>query len=136
MLPGGAGARTIDQSICLRPETGMRRRGNVRNFRWTCSLCQMRWERRPVSTYVRTGELIGDERVTFGMCAGYAFKEAVEKDFQRCEWAMGTCESGEPMTQQGLVRLAMYTATRERREAMMDGEFQTVGEGEDDDLYS
>ena len=96
----------------------------------------MRWERRPVTTYVRTGELTGDERVTFGMRAGYAFKETYEKDFLHCEWAMRTCESGEPMNQQGLARLAMYTAARERREAMVDGEFQTVWEEDDGYHYS
>ena len=95
----------------------------------------MRRERRPVSTHVRTGEITGDERVTFGACAGYAFKETYETDFQFCEWAMGARESGEPMTQQGLVRLAMYSATHERREAAMDGEFHAVGEEDEDDLY-
>ena len=49
---------------------------------------------------------------------------------------MKTCESGEPASQPGLARLAIYAAIREQRETMMEqGGFEAVGE-EHDDLYS
>ena len=72
-LPKDAeGPKLVSQSVCHHPDMGTLRRGNGKTPRWTREGCKMRWERRLVSTFERTGDPISEEYVTFGKFAGYA----------------------------------------------------------------
>eukprot|EP00959_Pyramimonas_sp_CCMP1952_P011515 241517-Pyramimonas_sp.AAC.1 len=114
------GTKKTEQAMRTHPEKSMRHWGNTRTL-WARDDCQMRWTRPPLEGFISTGAPCHRERVTCGMCVGNALKEVYERDFHRCEWSTKTHASGEPVTHQGLRRLATRAAEREMRENIMDG---------------
>ena len=94
-LPKDAeGPKLVSQSVCHRPDTGMLRRGNGKTPWWTREGCKMRWERRLVSTFERTGDPISEEYVTFGKFAGYTMGHLYENENDYCRWTARAARFG------------------------------------------
>ena len=97
----------------------MKRGGNKWAQWWTCQLCRLRWERRPLEHGFGTrGAATRLSLVTRGRYQGHTYDEVMNLDYTYCQWILATAQQETSAEMEWVSHFAAYIISVQ--ENMMD----------------